>query len=101
MMATLTVKVALLWCLISLVPVTLAQTVELVCDVSVEYAMVDENTGELVFASFPPDYVVASEVEYDPGALGPWYNFAEGIINIVRPGSVTEGEKDGGCIAMQ
>ena len=91
-MATLTGKVVLLWCFVCLLPVTLAQSTELICDVSINYASVGPN-GQLVFAPFPPDYVVASEVEYDPGALGPWYSFSEGIINVVRPGSVTEGKK--------
>ena len=91
-MATVTGKAIFLWCLISLFPVTLTQSVELVCNASVVYVTVTENGG-LEFAPFPPDYVVASEVEYDPGALGPWYSFAEGIINVARPGSVTEGKK--------
>lgn len=68
---------------------TLAQSVELVCNVSVTYATVGGN-GQLEFAPFPEDFVVASEVEYDAGALGPWYSMSEGIINVVRPGSVTE-----------
>ena len=62
------------------------------CNASEVYVTVG-NDGELDFEPFPEDYMVASEVEYDPGALGPWYNFAEGIIEVVRPGSVTEGEK--------
>ena len=49
-----------------------------------------EDRDTLVFADFPPDTERPDDV-YDPGALGPWYTIAAGIINVVQPGSVTEG----------
>ena len=78
---------------VSLLPATLAQSVELTCSASVVYVEVDDSGG-LEFASLQGDYVAASEVDYDPGPLGPWYSIAEGIIDVVRPGSVTEGTKE-------
>ena len=93
MAVTMTSEVVLFLSFVSLAPMTLAQSVELTCNASVAYATVNAN-GVLEFtAEFPEDYVVASEVEYDPGALGTWSSIAEGVINVVRPGSVTEGKK--------
>ena len=49
-----------------------------------------ENQDDLVFAPFPSD-TEPPDNDYDPGALGPWYDIASGIVNVIRPGSVTEG----------
>ena len=48
------------------------------------------DNDTLEFAPFPADSPT-SEVNYNPGGLGPWYSIASGIINVARPGSVTKG----------
>ena len=50
----------------------------------------DDNINDLVFGAFPPDSDIP-ENEYNPGAIGPWYDIGSGVINVVRPGSITEG----------
>lgn len=83
-------KLFLLLCFVYMSPVVRAQSDELVCPNQI---LVTVTTSGLEFEEFPPDYEVQSDVDYDPGAVGPWYAIAEGIINTVRPGSVTEGKK--------
>lgn len=48
------------------------------------------DNDTLIFAPFPTDSP-STNVDYDPGALGPWYSISSGIINVARPGSFTEG----------
>ena len=48
------------------------------------------DNDTLIFAPFPTDSP-PTDVTYDPGALGPWYSISSGIINVARPGSLTEG----------
>ena len=49
-----------------------------------------DNIDDLVFGAFSPD-TEPPDNSYNPGAAGPWYDIASGIINVVRPGSITEG----------
>lgn len=49
------------------------------------------NQSVLLFSDFPTDNLNLSDVSYNPGALGPWYDIGSGIINVVQPGSVTRG----------
>lgn len=51
---------------------------------------VTDDVNILIFSEFPTD-TPAGDVTYRPGALGPWYDIASGIINVIRPGSLTQG----------
>lgn len=48
------------------------------------------NVDNLAFNDFPADTPIPTD-DYNPGAIGPWYDIGSGIINVVRPGSVSEG----------
>jgi hypothetical protein len=52
------------------------------------------NNSNLQFSSFPPDNVSLGDVEYNPGALGPYYDIGAGVINVAQPGSLTSSVLD-------
>lgn len=49
------------------------------------------DSNLLLFSEFPSDSP-PQDVSYNPGALGAWYEISSGIINIVQPGSLTQGK---------
>ena len=67
-----------------------AQQSSLLCPVYSLVNISDNNLDNLVFGAFPPD-TEPPDNDYNPGAIGPWYDIGSGIINVIRPGSVTEG----------
>ncbi len=68
-----------------------AQQSSLVCPTFSLVNVSSDNINNLVFGAFPPD-TDPPDNDYNPGAIGPWYDIGSGIINVVRPGSVTRGQ---------